>query len=49
MPGDVVRPVSAARNGCATLPSFSPAASDTSRTAASIASSVQSWTSESLR
>ena len=37
MPGDTVRPVSAARSGCATLPSFRPLASAKARAAASIA------------
>src|SRR5271163_736269 len=41
MPGEVVRPVSAARNGCATAPSFAPRPSAKPRTACSVASVVQ--------
>ena len=47
IPGEVVRPVSAARNGCATAPSLAPRCSAKPRTACSVASAVQGSTSAS--
>ena len=42
MPGDVVRPVRAARSGCATAPSLTPRFSENARTASSVACADQS-------
>jgi len=42
--GEVVRPVSAARNGCATFPSLSPLRSAKARTACSVVSALQGST-----
>src|SRR5262249_39628141 len=41
IPGEVVRPVSAARSGCATAPSLTPSVSAKVRTAASVAAALQ--------
>src|ERR1700716_862006 len=48
MPGEVARPVSAARSGWATAPSLTPSASAKARTAASVASAYQGSTAASL-
>ena len=47
MPGEVVRPVSAARSGCATAPSLTPLRSAKPRTACSVAAAVQGSTASS--
>ena len=47
MPGEVVRPVSAARNGCATAPSLTPLALGEGAHGLSVASAVQGSTAAS--
>ena len=49
MPGEAVRPVSAARSGCATLPSFRSRSAAKALTAASVAATDQSATASRTR